>query len=220
MPSLGTDPALLAAAVAAVGATPLSEAFYRSVDTYALRDYAVDPLDGSHAGRTGGRYNRPGSAPVAYLAGSMTLAAAECEQVAMVLGLATSRGNPRLTLTVAVEGALVIDLTNPVVLAQLGLRAGDLLAPTPVWQQHNRAGLATVPQQLGEAIRASRPDVDGIRYPSWFGALVAGRLPRLDNLMLFMDPDRPSEPRRPAVTVEVVDPRGFVSLLRTGASLG
>jgi RES domain-containing protein len=194
----------------AVDAAPLSPlvvpVVYRSVSLTVVANLGVHPLDGNHSGQIGGRYNRPGAPPTCYFAGTQTLATFECEQEALVMRIPGSPLDPRIAFAVTVAGARVLDLTQMIVLAGLGVAHADLVRPTAHWQHMNRRGLFDVTQQIGDAARI-RPDVDGLLVPSWLASLLPPNLlPRTTNLVLFMDPRDPRKPRRAGVTLEIHDP--------------
>jgi RES domain-containing protein len=201
----------LANAILAAVATPLRpDPFYRSVDFTAVANLGVRILDGSRAGLNGGRYNAPGSQPTAYFAGTQTLAAFECEQEALVLGTHLTARNPRLTVAVSVGKAVVLDLTKQLVLYGFGLDLADLLKPTTHWRHENSLHRLAETQVIAEAARL-RPDVDGLRVPSWLsGLILPSVLPRMENLVLFMDPLAPHQPRRAGVRISIHDPTGLV----------
>ncbi len=190
--------------------TPLpAEPYYRSVDLAVPAQLGVHILDGAHAGRRGGRFNSPGNGPTCYLAGTQTLAAFECEQEAMILGLPTPR-NPRVTFAATVSGVQVLDLTNALVLAAFGLVFSDLTQPSSHWQHLNRSGTSAPTQVLADAARA-RPDCDGLLVPSWLCSLLPhGTLPRPCNLVLFMDPAQSARLRTSSATITVFDPTGLL----------
>jgi RES domain-containing protein len=204
-------PADLDFAIRAASLTPApSRPFYRSADLVVVANLGVNVLDGSHAGRTGGRYNSPGSPPTDYFAGTQTLAAFECEQQTMVLNLPAPR-NPRVTFAVAVDGAHVLDLTSALVLAGFGLTQADLVQPTTHWKFINQTGATAPTQILGDAARR-RADCDGLLAPSWLCSILpTGTLRQPNNLVLFMDPNAPSRPRSPSVSMEIYDPTDLLS---------
>jgi RES domain-containing protein len=201
------DASTIEQAIAAAMLTPVTEYFYRSVNFARMRRHNLRLLDGTHAGITGGRYNAPYSEPTAYFAGSQTVAAFEAEQVALIAA-PPQPPEPRLTVALSISAPNILDLTNSIVLANLGVDSKDLLTPTLQWQHLNREGMLAQSQLLG-AMARRRPDVDGLRIPSWVAVLLPpGSLPRSDNLVLFMDPAHPTAPRGPA-TVTVHDPTGL-----------
>ncbi len=204
-------PPKLDAAIQAATLTPLrDEAFYRSIDLHVVANLGVDVLDGTRAGRTGGRYNPPGSPPTCYLAGSQTLAAFECEQRSMILGIVSAPQNPRVTFAATVSNALVLDLTSAIVLAGFGLVQTELTQPASHWQHLNRTGHTAATQTLGAAARG-RADCDGLLVPSWLGSLLpAGTLPRPINLVLFMDPIRSNRPSNSTASITIHDPTGLL----------
>jgi RES domain-containing protein len=186
------------------------EPFYRSVDFAAVANLGVRILDGSRAGQHGGRYNAPRSEPTSYFAGTQTLAAFECEQEALVLGTHLTLRNPRLTVAVSVTNAAVLDLTKQLVLYGFGLTPADLLRPTTHWRHENSLRRLAETQVIAEAARL-RPDVDGLLVPSWLsGLLPTSVLPRMENLVLFMNPLAPHEPRRTTVAISIHDPTGLI----------
>jgi RES domain-containing protein len=186
--------------------------FYRSVSLPVIANLGVHPLDGAHAGRLGGRYNSEHSEPICYLAGTQTLAAFECEHEALILGLPGTPREPRVSFAVSVTNAQILDLTNAMNRQTVGVQEADLVQPTPHWRHLNRNGLMSPAQQLGAAVRA-RPDIDGLLVPSWPGTFIpSGVLPRLHNLVLFMDPANPRAPRRAraGVSVMIHDPTNLL----------
>jgi len=195
----------LALAITAATLTPLpDEPWYRSVDLAVVVNLGVHVLDGTHTGKTGGRFNSPASKPTCYLAGTQTLAAFECEQAAMILGLTKPR-SPRVTFAISVAGAQVLDLTNALVRTPFGLTYGELTLPSSHWQHLNRTGVSAPVQILGEAARA-RKDCDGLVVPSWLcSVLPPGTLPRPNNLVLFMDPGHSTRLRNTGRTITVHD---------------
>ncbi|MGA2451253.1 MAG: RES family NAD+ phosphorylase [Polyangiaceae bacterium] len=203
-------PHTLASSVQAAqpGPTPAA-AFYRSVSLKVIINIGAHPLDGAHAGASGGRYHRAGGAPICYLAGTQTLATFECEHEAMVLHLPSKPLDPRITFAVTVDNARILDLTNPLVLAVLGVAPGDLVLPSAHWQQLNRQGVLSTTQEIGETARA-RPEIDGLLVPSWLGSFLNNAIPRSDNLVLFMNPAAPEQPRRPGVTMTIHDPTNLL----------
>lgn len=206
-------PSSLAFNVAAAKPSPLPpNAFYRSVTLNVLATLGVHPLDGRHSGTTGGRYNRPGADPTCYLAGCQTIATFECEQDQLVLRLPTFPLEPRIIFAVIVAGARVLDLTQALVQRTLGVRPDDLVIPSAHWQHQNHLGILSMAQQIGEAVRTSRPDIDGLLVPSWLGGslLQPNALPRTENLVLFMDRAAPANPRRGGVTIAIQDPTGLL----------
>lgn len=162
--------------------------------------------NGSHAGITGGRYNSPGSDPITYFAGSATLAVLEVEQEQMAVGLNLFPAPPRLTYAIHVQGPQVLDLTNTAIRLQLGVSENDLLLPRPQRKQLNRQGVLDIPQMIGEAVRQNRQDIDGILYPAMFASVLSNAIPRLENLVLFMDPNNTAQPRGRNVQVAIHDP--------------
>jgi len=195
----------LALAITAATLTPLpDEPWYRSVDLAVVVNLGVHVLDGTHTGTTGGRFNSPGSKPTCYLAGTQTLAAFECEQAAMILGLTKPR-SPRVTFAISVSGAQVLDLTKALVLAPFGLTYADLTLPSSHWQHLNHTGVSAPVQALGEAARV-RKDCDGLLVPSWLCSLLPpGTLPRPNNLVLFMDPAHPTQLRNTGRSITIHD---------------
>jgi RES domain-containing protein len=184
--------------------------YYRSVDLRLMVDLGVKLLDGTYTGCTGGRYNKPGSDPTCYLAGSETLAAWECEHEAMALGLRTVKRNPRVTCGVEIKGVQVLDLTNNKVLVSLGVTRADLTKTTTHWRDINKKKRLSLTQRIGEAARC-RPDCDGILCPTWL-VTIAGptMIPRLENLVLFMDPVDGTKHRNSKVSITVIDPTGLL----------
>jgi hypothetical protein len=205
------SPSDLADAIQAAQTIALpDEPFYRSVDLVVVANSGVHVLDGSHSGFTGARYHPPGSEPTAYFAGSQTLAAFECEQEQLILGVHRGARNPRVTFAITATNAVVPDLTKQLVLHAFGLTQQDLMKPTAHWRHENAKGGHAETQILGAAIR-NRPDVDGMLVPSWLAALLPpGVLPRAENLVLFMDPASPTKPRRGTVRVHIHDPTGLL----------
>jgi RES domain-containing protein len=208
MPISANLPSLLSS----VTLTPVSNlTCYRSVDLVVLANHGVHVLDGAHSRQTGGRFNSPNSEPICYLAGSMTLASFEVEQDALALGLMSARPNPRVVLAVVVD-AMILDLTNPVILAHLGLVQADIMQPSHVWRTLNAGGQLAPAQLIGDAAR-QRSDMDGIRYPSWLNSCGLGNIlpsPATANVALFMDRNRPDCPRNANVAVSIVDPSGLL----------
>ncbi len=182
---MSASPSAIVFGVNAALLSPLPDpVFYRSVSLPVIVNIGVHPLDGTHSGSTGGRYNPPRSAPICYLAGTQTLAAFECEHEAVILGLPGTPREPRVGFAVSVANARILDLTNAMNQQTVGVQAADLVQPTAHWRQMNRLGMLSPAQQLGAAARA-RPDVDGLLVPSWPGTFIpAGVLPRLHNLVL------------------------------------
>jgi RES domain-containing protein len=203
-------PAALDFAIRAATLTPLpSDLFYRSVDLVVAANLGIHVLDGSHAGRTGGRYNSPLSPPTNYLAGTQTLAAFECEQRALILNHPAPR-SPRVSFAVTVLGAQVLDLTSALVLAGFGLSQAHLTQPASHWQFTNSTGAKAPTQVLGDAARV-RADCDGVLAPSWLCSLLpAGTLRQPNNLVLFMDPNHPTRHRNSAVSMTIYDPTGLL----------
>lgn len=201
----------LATAIHAAVITPLRpDPFYRSVDFAAVANLGVRILDGSRAALNGGRYNAASRGPTAYFAGTQTLAAFECEQEALVLGTHLTPRNPRITVAVSVANARVLDLTKQLVLYGLGLQPADLLKPTTYWRHENSQHRLAETQAVAEAARL-RPDLDGLLVPSWLSGLVPNSvLPRMENLVLFMDPLAPHQPRNAAVKISIHDPTGLI----------
>ena len=202
---------LLDGAIKAATLTPLpTHAFYRSVDLTVVANLGINVLDGTRAGTNGGRFNPPSSPPTCYLAGSQTLAAFECEQKSMILGLLHAPQNPRVTFGAVVANAHILDLTRAIVLAAFGLVQADLTKPSAHWQHLNRTGHNADTQILGAAA-AARADCDGLLVPSWLASLLpAGTLSRPINLVLFMDPVNPIRLRNPAATIAIHDPTGLL----------
>lgn len=207
------DAAALATAIRAAKLTSVHRTFYRSVDLTLVRQLGLRMLDGAHAGITGNRYNSPNTEPIAYLAGSQTVAALECEQASYIMGVGSQTPNPRLTVAITVASTHILDLTNPVVLANLGVVRDQLLIPTLQWQHVNSLGGVADPQLVGDLAR-ERADVDGLLVPSWVLELLPpNTLPPSPNLVLFMEPRAPATPRgqtHGTTTLRVHDPTGLV----------
>jgi RES domain-containing protein len=204
----------LASLKLAVQALPLTSIqfpiFYRSVDFKVLVTHGVKLVDGTHSGKTGGRYNPPNSLPTSYFAGSQTLASFECEQEAMILGLQTMKRNPRIICSVEISNAKVLDLTNMLVIQHLGISKQDLLGSTFEWRQLNSQRQISTTQLIGEAVR-QRADADRILYPSWLTLVLPdSAIPRLENLALFMDPEDGSRARNKQVSIDIYDPTGLI----------
>lgn len=104
----------------------------------------------------------------------------------------------------------MLDLTTQLVLQGFGLTPQELLVPSQHWQHENRQGRLAETQVLGDACRA-RSDIDGLIVPSWLAAILpASVLSRAENIVLFMDPSAPDQPRRSGVTIQVHDPTGLL----------
>jgi len=206
---MAVDPKVLEFAIKSVPIATVLGTFYRSVDLRVVAILGTDVLSGAHAGKTGGRFNEPGSPPTSYFAGSQTLASLECEQDLLLLAIPPPT-NPRLVVAMVVKDLNILDLTNSLVLAHLSIHRNELLIPTNQWRFLNDSGLTSVPQMLGNAARA-REEIDGILAPSWFESLLGpSELPRMQNLILFMDPKEDSKHRNPAVSLQVNDPDGLL----------
>lgn len=186
--------------------------FFRSVGIDVLQGLALSPNDGTHAGQTGGRYNSPGSAPVCYLAASETLASLEVEQQALMLGISAPRA-VRLLYSVSVRDAVVLDVTNPLVVNHLALPPAQLKTPTRQWQRLNALKLSCATQKLGDLVWKLRPDIHGSLYPAGLAGLLNKKLPLLKNLMLFMDSTAPHHPRGNPISLTVHDPTGICAAL-------
>ena len=115
-----------------------------------------------------------------------------------------------MTFGVTVAGASVLDLTNAIVLAPFGLTHAELTQPSSFWQHLNANGQLAPTQILGNAAR-QRADCDGLLVPGWLGTLLPpGTLPRLSNLVLFMDPAQPNHHRNANVALSIHDPTGLL----------
>lgn len=91
--------------------------------------------------------------------------------------------------------------------------SGPLSFPNQAWKAENQRGVLSIPQQLGAAALA-KSEFDGILYPSWLEDVLGPHsLARMTNLVLFMDPDRPTEPRNPSVSLEIVQRELLATLI-------
>ena len=148
-------------------------AAYRTVTLAALRKYSPDPLNTAGSRITGGRYNPPeefaGAFEMLYLAENTAVAHAEARAITVLSvpggGVQIQPGPsdlPRLDLCVHLELSSLLDLTDPGVLALLGVSQGDLLTE---WFPLNRQGKLAPTQQLAlEARYTGR--FEAILYPS------------------------------------------------------
>ena len=145
---------------------------YRSVALGAMLEFGVDPLNVGGALATGGRYNIPKDLPdafgVLYLAEHLAVAHAE------VRGLNAQGGPggvnitppgpaaPRLDVCITATLTRVLDLTDPAVLATLGVTQADL---TCIWVDLNGEDQVAPTQALAlAALRSNR--FDSVRYES------------------------------------------------------
>jgi len=180
------------------------DTFYRSASLAALIAYkSARFLSGEHSGLSGGRFNSPGQKPTLYLSGSQTLASLESEQATLASGVHLDFPAPRIVGAVRVIGAQILDLTNPLVLNTLGLAHHILTQPATVRTALNPTGV-TLSQIVGDAVR-QRGDCDGILVDSWLAPNLAPGFPRCINLVLFMDPSNPDQPRRSGVQLLLND---------------
>jgi hypothetical protein len=81
-----------------------------------------------------------------------------------------------------------------------------------MWQQANKRGVQSTAQFVGAAARSARTPAgdfkfDGIQYESWFQ--LTG-LPRLVDLVVFMDPSDGAHHRNPRVALALQDPSGLL----------
>lgn len=200
------DQELLGAAVASAPLAEIDEAtFFRSIDWRVVERLGVNILDGAHAGMTGGRYNAPQSPPTSYFAASQTLASLESEHARLVATVRPRVAPPRLVVSVTVANLRVLDLTNRLVISHLGVPTAELTVPTKQWQALNDRGSLSTCQIIGAAAR-DRSACDGIVAPSWFVRLLGDTLPRMENLILFMDASAFDRPRSPRANLSVYDP--------------
>ena len=186
---------------------------YRSIKPDVARRYSVTFLDGTHTGRTGGRFNPPNSDPITYFAGSQTLAVWESEQDQFMIGLNLSGSPqpPRLVCTVILQNLRVLDLNNAMHLHHLSLQGvqQELTRPSSMWRQALRQGGSVLTHDIGRAA-LGHSHLDGILFPSWLSDILGKQsLPRLRNLALFMAPGQGDKARNAAVSVTIHDPSGL-----------
>jgi RES domain-containing protein len=114
---------------------------------------AYPPLSGDGAKRFGGRWNPPGSFPVIYTALDEPTALAELAKSASRSAIPVEKLRDRRIAVIQVVLAKILDLTDPVVRATLGVELGDILAEDP-----------TTAQRLGAAAHAL--GYEGVLAPS------------------------------------------------------
>ncbi len=132
------DPRALDTAIQSIQTTPLSnQTFYRCVKLETILTLGLSPLDGTHAGAAGVRYNPPPSAPITYLAGTQALSVLETEHMRLITGPSLATPSPTIICSAVVQNANVVDLTNSLVCAHLGITdkqsEEELLIPTSQW---------------------------------------------------------------------------------------
>jgi len=204
----------LASAMQSLVPTRLAElVVYRSIKPDVARHHGSTFLDGTHSGKAGGRYNPPNGEPITYFAGSQTLAVWESEQEQFMIGLHLSNPpqSPRLVCSVILRHLRVLDLDNGMHRHHLNLQGlqQELVRPSAQWRHALQRGDPVLTHDIGRAAWG-RADLDGILFPSWLSDILGNHtLPRLQNLVLFMDPARGDRPRNHAVSVTVHDPSGL-----------
>ena len=114
--------------------------------------WAHAPLSGEGAARHGGRWNRPGQ-PALYLSETIETAFAEYQQEMGV--------RPGTFVAYDLSGALIVDLTDVAVQAELGLTAADLLEP---WKE--AAFVRKVDPGTWRLVDRLVGEFDGLRVPS------------------------------------------------------
>jgi hypothetical protein len=178
------------------------ELFYRCINFAYARASMINILTGQYSGMHGGRCNPPNGQPVCYLSATQTNATFEVEQEQLLLGLRPASPPPRLLVAVSVEGAVLLDLCNPMICLSLGLESNetDLFIPSHAWKALNREdGLAPL-QCVGNEARAA--GYDGVRYPAILSQYIGNTLPALFNVALFMSPRSPHDPH--AANIQIV----------------
>jgi RES domain-containing protein len=138
---------------------------------------AKDILSGNGAFKSGGRFNAAGIFPAIYGSTSPELAMMESLAYQRRAGVPVERAFPLVFKAVSVEVERLLDLTDPVVLAELQLDVEQLRAE-PWWLARAR-GQESHGQAVGRAI-----------YSAGLQGLVAASSPSLDhgsNIVLFPD---------------------------------
>lgn len=142
---------------------PFSGFVYRVIS----EKYRESPLSAVGSVRSGGRYNQPNTFPVLYCAESQMTALLEIEALFSTADgqLKGAPRDPDLILSLRCDLARVLDLTDEVLLKELGTNRDELVSFTPSRFILNARGEATPTQTLGAACSFSGR-VSAIKVPS------------------------------------------------------
>lgn len=187
-------------------APSILEVYCRNVALRAVLGSAGKVTSGLAAASKGGRYNPAASFPVCYLAGTQTGAAFEVEQEQLLMQSAV--GTPRASFSVTVQGGVWLNLTNPMICANLRLTDAELHIPSPVWKVSTQQNVRVPTQDVGTLARNA--GYDGVLFPAIMSTYIGNALPNLYNLALFMDPANPESPASANVDL-VVHHNGLLS---------